>query len=138
MTRRDERSYEEVHRYSRMVRVNEVVREVVAEELERLSDPRLGFVTLSSVDVSGDLRHARAYYSVLGSDEVRAKTHAALAAATSRIQVALGRQVRLKYLPRLEFLEDPAIEQGRRVEEIIRDLHTDDVGGVASVGDSQR
>ena len=133
MARRSMRSYEEVHRYSRMDRVNEVVREVIAEELERLSDPRLGFVTLSSVDVSGDLRHARAYYSVLGSEEEHADTQAALTAATSRIQAALGRQVRLKYLPKVEFLEDPSIEHGRRVEEIIRELHTGDESGGASV-----
>lgn len=134
MARRSTRSYEEAHRYSRMDRVNEVVREVIAEELERLSDPRLGFVTLSSVDVSGDLRHARAYYSVLGSEEEHADTHAALTAATSRIQAALGRQVRLKYLPKVEFLEDPSIEHGRRVEEIIRELQTGDESGGESGG----
>ena len=54
-----------VRRYPRMARVNEVVREVIADELERLSDPRLGLVTVTGVDVSADLRHATVYYSAL-------------------------------------------------------------------------
>ena len=86
-------------RYPRTARVNEVVLETLAEELERLSDPRLGFVTLTGVEVSPDLRQATVYYSVL------------------------GHQVRLKYLPRLSFREDPAITTGQRVEDIIRELH---------------
>lgn len=106
---------------SRMPRVNEVVREVVADELERLSDPRLELVTVTGVDVSPDLRHAVVWYAALGTHEQA--TADALRAASSHLRAALGRQVRLKYLPRLEFREDPAIETGLRVEEIIRGLH---------------
>ena len=110
-------------RFPRSARINEVVLEVLGDELERLSDPRLGFVTLTGVDVSSDLRHATVYYSVLGPAEQHKDTSKALRSAGSHLRAALGQQVRLKYLPRLSFREDPAITTGERVEEIIRELH---------------
>jgi ribosome-binding factor A len=143
-----------------MARVNEVVREVIADELERLSDPRLGLVTVTGVDVSADLRHATVYYSALDSGreqpkrsrrrgaqsavrpvdepevdvthtadaqaEFKEQTGAALRSAAPHLRTALGRQVRMKYVPELHFREDPAIEQGQRVEAIIRALHSHD------------
>jgi ribosome-binding factor A len=110
-------------RYPRTARVNEVVLETLADEVERLSDPRLGFVTLTGVKVSPDLRHATVYYSVLGPEEQHEETRNALQRAGRHLRAVLGREVRLKYLPDLVFREDPAIAQGQRVEEIIRGLH---------------
>ena len=124
-------------KYPRMARVNEVVREVIADEVEKLSDPRLGLVTVTGVDVTADLRHASVYYSALGvtgrrgggapvpvtTDDARAATRAALRSAAPHIQAALGRQVRMKYVPEIVFIEDPSIAEGERVEEIIRQLH---------------
>lgn len=110
-------------RYPRTARVNEVVREVLADEVERLSDPRLELVTLTGVEVSNDLREAAVYYSTLGSSDDAA---AALRSAAPHLRTVLGREVRLKYLPRLSFTEDPGVVQGRRVEEILRDLHRHD------------
>jgi ribosome-binding factor A len=110
-------------RYPRTARVNEVVLETLADEVERLSDPRLGFVTLTGVDVSPDLRQAIVYYSVLGNPEQHDDTAVALKKARRHLRAVLGREVRLKYLPELIFREDPAIAQGQRVEEIIRNLH---------------
>jgi ribosome-binding factor A len=118
-------------RYPRVLRVNEVVREALADELERMSDPRLGMVTITGVDVAPDLRHATVYYADLGREDE--DTLDALRAAAPHLRAALGRQVRLKYLPRLDFRPDPAIEQGQRVEEIIRHLH-DDESGTGDVG----
>jgi ribosome-binding factor A len=110
-------------RYSRTLRVNEVVREVIADELERCSDPRLTMVTVTGVNVSPDLRHATVFYAALGrhDDDIPA----ALRAAAPHLRGVLGEQVRLKYLPRLQFREDPAIEHGQRVEEILRGLRRD-------------
>jgi ribosome-binding factor A len=116
----------EPRRFPRMARVNEVVRETLADEVERLSDPQLGFVTLTAVEVSSDLRHATVYYSVLGADEQHEETRRALKRAGPHLRAVLGRQVRLKYLPELVFREDPAIAQGQRVEEIIRSLHREE------------
>ncbi len=125
-------------RYPRIARVNELVREVLAEELERLSDdPNLGFVTLTGVDVTGDLRQATVWYSVLDlpgyikdadPDKVHEDTADALRAATGQLKAALGRQVRLKYTPHLIFREDPAMTRADRVEKIIRELHTGEAG----------
>ena len=125
-------------RYPRIARVNEVVRETLAEEVERLSDPRLGLVTITGVDVSPDLRHATIYYSALdigkGAREVdvakaaerQVETRAALKSAAPHLRAELGRQVRMKYTPELTFREDPAIVDGARIEEIIRGLHEEE------------
>jgi ribosome-binding factor A len=121
-------------RYERTARVNEVVREVLADELERLSDPRLGFVTVTGVEVTPDLRQATVYYSALapaGSDaeavaEAAKDTAAALRAATPHLQAEINRQVRMKYTPHLVFREDPAIRTGERVDEILRQLQSED------------
>jgi len=109
--------------YPRAARVNEVVRETLAEELERMSDPRLGFVTLTGVEVSPDIRYADVYYSVLGTPEARVESSNALRSASPRLRAVLGRQVRLKFVPELRFAEDPAIAQGQRIEEVIRSIH---------------
>lgn len=121
MTRR-----ESSRRYPRTARINEVVLEALADELERMSDPRLSLVTLTGVDVARDLRHARVYYSALGrnDDEI----DVALRKSTPHLKGVLGRQVRLKYLPDLEFHLDPAIEQGQRVEDILRSIHAETDG----------
>ena len=130
-------------RYERTARVNEVVREVLADELERLSDPRLGFVTVTGVrgvlsrahfEVTPDLRQATVYYSALAparSDaeaaaEAAEETALALRSATPHLQAEIGRQVRMKYTPHLVVREDPAIRTGERVDEILRQLHSED------------
>src|SRR4029077_7730141 len=114
------RPNQSARKYPRTARLNEVVREVLAEELERMNDPRLSLVTITGVNVAPDLRQARVYYAALGrsDDEV---VPATLQWAPP-LRAALGREVRLKYMPRLEFDLDPAIEQGQRVEDILRSL----------------
>jgi ribosome-binding factor A len=110
-------------KFPRTARINEVVREALAEELERMSDPRLSMVTITGVDVTRDLRYAKVYYAALGrhDDEIEV----ALRKASPHLRGVLGRQVRLKYLPELQFRLDPAIEQGQRVEEILRTIEQD-------------
>jgi ribosome-binding factor A len=119
------RSRQQPRQYPRVARVNEVVLECLADELERLSDPRLGFVTLTGVEVSPDLRTADVYYSVMGAPEQHAETATALQSAAPHLRAVLGRQVRMKYLPDLRFREDPSVAGGERIDEIIRDLHVD-------------
>jgi len=114
------RSKQSPRKYPRSARVKEVVREALADELERMNDPRLSLVTITGVNVAPDLRQARVYYAALGRSDDEVVT--ALRAAAPHLRAALGREVRLKYLPRLEFDLDPAIEQGQRVEDILRSL----------------
>jgi ribosome-binding factor A len=113
-------------RFPRTARVNEVVHEVIAEALERLSDPRVELVTVTGVDVSADLRHATIYYSVpvrRGATAAKDEVAAGLTAAAPHLRTELGRQVRMKYLPRLAFREDPSVEAAQRVEDILREIH---------------
>lgn len=105
-----------------MRKVNELLREVLAEEVHDLKDPRIGFVTVTGVETSPDLRRATVFYSVLGSAEEQHATAAALAHAAPRLQAHLARQVRLKYTPVLQFEVDPSIEHGIRMGKLLADL----------------
>ena len=116
-------------------KVNEAVQHAIAEEVERLKDPGLGFVTITGVETSPDLRTARVYYSVLGDEAQHRDTEAALLRASPRIRVVVGRQVRLKYLPELHFVPDTAIESGLRMEAILRQLREERDEGVDTPGD---
>jgi bifunctional oligoribonuclease and PAP phosphatase NrnA len=109
----------------RTERVGEEFREILAEEIQRLKDPRIGFVTVTGVKVSRDLRRAWVFYTSYGDDKARSGTRAALASATAHLRTAVGRQVRLKFLPELEFEEDVTLERGRRIDELIAQLHAD-------------
>ena len=120
------------HRYPRTARVNEVIIEIVAEELSRLSDPRLELVTFTGAEASTDLGYATIYYSALDGagqpqTEAQAKaTSAALHKATPHLRRVVGKQVRWRNTPALTFKVDPSIAAGQRIEEILRDLHEHD------------
>jgi ribosome-binding factor A len=103
-----------------MRRVNEAVREVLSARIaEGLKDPRIGFVTLTSVDTSPDLRHARVYVSVLGDDVERADTMAGLGSAHGLLQQAIARELRMKRTPTLQFVFDESIDRGMRISELL-------------------
>jgi ribosome-binding factor A len=104
--------------------------------VERLKDPGLGFVTITGVEASPDLRSARVYYSVLGDEAQHRETQAALQRAASRIRAVVGRQVRLKFLPELHFEPDVAIEHGLRMEELLRRLREERDEAVDTPGDT--
>lgn len=103
-----------------MRRVNEAVREVVSARLaEGLRDPRIGFVTVTSVETSPDLRQARVYVSVLGSDEERAETLAGLESAHGLLQQTVATELRMKHTPTLQFVFDESIDRGMRISELL-------------------
>lgn len=105
-----------------MRKIDELVREVLADEVGRLKDPRVGFVTITGAETSPDLRHATVFYSVLGTDEERAATATALTHAAPHLQARLAGQVRMKFTPVLEFRVDPSIEHGARINQLLHDL----------------
>jgi ribosome-binding factor A len=109
-----------------MRRVNEAVRQVLSEAVVELKDPRIGFVTVTGVETSPDLRHARVYVSVLGSEEAQAESLAGLAAAHGVLQARLGRELRMKRTPQLAFEYDPSVERGVRMTQLIDELAPDD------------
>jgi ribosome-binding factor A len=106
----------------RMRRVNEAVREVVSEGVGELKDPRVGFVTVTGVETSADLRHATVFVSVFGTEGKREKTLAGLAAAHGVLQARLARELRLKRTPQLTFEYDPTVERGVRMTQLIDEL----------------
>jgi ribosome-binding factor A len=109
----------------RMRRVNESVRQVLAEALPDLKDPRIGLVTITGVDTTPDLRHAIVFVSVLGSARKRRATLSGLDAAHGVLQSRLARQLRLKRTPQLTFEYDPSVERGMRMSRLIDELAPD-------------
>ncbi|MDH3189622.1 MAG: 30S ribosome-binding factor RbfA [Acidimicrobiia bacterium] len=105
----------------RMLKVNSTLREVLADEVERLSDSRLEMVSITGVDTAPNLRRATVYVDVLAEDGEAAIE--ALEAAAKRLQKAIGRQVRMKFTPVLDFQLDPGVRGGERIDEILRTLH---------------
>jgi ribosome-binding factor A len=110
----------------RMRRVNEAVRQVLSEAVGELKDPRIGFVTVTGVETSPDLRHARVYVSVFGPEDSRTETLAGLEAAHGVLQGRLARELRLKRTPQLAFEYDPTVERGVRMTQLIDELAPDD------------
>jgi ribosome-binding factor A len=107
-------------------RVSEEFREILAEEIPKLKDPRIGFVTVTAVTVTPDLRHARVFYTAFGDERARKATSAGLRSARPHLRTVLGHQVRMKTLPDLEFEEDETIESADRIERLLRELHEGD------------
>ncbi len=103
--------------YPRALRVNQVLRQILAEELERLADAdeRLRMVTVTAVETAPDLRNARVYLSSLSEEAAEALTE-----RRAQLQRQVGRQVRMKRTPLLEFAVDPAVVAGRRVDDALR------------------
>jgi ribosome-binding factor A len=110
----------------RMRRVNEAVRQVLSEAVGELKDPRIGFVTVTGVKTSPDLRHARVYVSVFGSEDEREESLAGLEAARGVLQGRVARELRLKRTPQLAFEYDPTVERGVRMTQLIDELAPDD------------
>ena len=110
----------------RMRRVNESVRQVLSEAVGQLNDPRIGFVTITGVDTSADLRHARVFISVLGAERKRVQTLAGLERAHAVLQAQLARELRMKRTPQLAFEYDPSVERGVRMTKLIDELAPDD------------
>jgi ribosome-binding factor A len=109
-----------------MRRVNESVRQVLAETLPELKDPRIGLVTVTGVVTSPDLRYATVYVSVLGSEKKRLLSMRALESARGVLQARLSRELHMKRTPQLAFEYDPSVERGVHMSRLIDELAPDD------------
>src|SRR2546422_4076989 len=104
----------------RLRRVNEAVRQVLSDAIAAdVKDPRVGFVTVTAIRTSPDLRHAHVYVSVLGDDDQRAASLEGLRSAHGFLQRRVAGELRLKHTPTLEFEYDETIERGMRISELI-------------------
>jgi ribosome-binding factor A len=107
----------------RVGRVGEQIKKEISDLIRtELKDPRIGFITITGVEVTGDLSLARVYLSILGSEEERAGTLQALERAKGFLRSELGRRIRLRQTPELEFRFDSSIDQGQRITELLRKL----------------
>ena len=107
---------------NRMRRVNEAVREVLSVAIASdLKDPRIGFVTVTAVDTSPDLRHAHVYVSVLGDERERDDSLDGLRSSHGYLQARVGSELHMKHTPQLEFHYDDTIERGFRIERLLRE-----------------
>jgi len=105
-------------------RVAEEIKKVVGDIITRkLKDPRVGFVTITDVEVTGDLQQATIYLTVLGSDKKEQETLAGLEKAKGFIRSEIGKNIRLRKTPEIMFEIDTTIETGNRIERLIHDLH---------------
>ena len=103
-----------------MRRVNEALREVLSTRIaEGLKDPRIGFVTVTAVETSPDLRHARVFVSVLGDESMRTESLKGLQSAHSLLQAHIAQEMRMKHTPELKFVYDETVEQGMRINELL-------------------
>ncbi len=115
--------------FRRADRVAEAIQEEVADLIRmRIKDPRVGFVTITGVEVTPDLRHARIFYSLVGDAAAREATQRGLESAAGFIQGELGRRLRLRFAPVVEFRFDPSLERGARIEQLLKDLRSAPAG----------
>jgi ribosome-binding factor A len=115
---------------SRMRRVDEAVRAVLSDAItQELKDPRVGFVTVTAVKTSPDLRHARVYVSVLGGAQEREESLAGLRSAHGFLQRRVGDELRLKHTPTLEFAYDDTVDRGMRIGELLDESAPDGDAG---------
>ncbi|MDZ8201762.1 30S ribosome-binding factor RbfA [Microbacterium sp. SSW1-59] len=118
----------------RQARLADRIRVLIAERLEKgLRDPRLGFVTITDVRVTGDLQHASVFYTVLGDEKERVSSAEALRAATGMLRSEVGRGLNARLVPTLEFIADGIPENAGHIEELLREARERDeaVAGIA-------
>jgi ribosome-binding factor A len=113
------------------------IKVIIAKRIERgLRDPRLGFVTITDVQVTGDLQHASDFYTVYGTDQEREDTAAALKAATGLLRTEVGKNITSRLTPSLEFIHDAIPENAKHIESLLREARERDieVAGLAATG----
>ena len=112
---------------ARAAKMADRIKVIVAKTLERgLKDPRLGFVTITDVKVTGDLQHASVFYTVYGSDEERADTAAALKSATGMMRSEVGKNITARLTPSLEFIADAIPENAMHIEQLLAEARERD------------
>ena len=116
-------------RYPRTARLKELIHQIIAEEIERIDDERLDLVTVMSVDVEPDLRHATIYVDTPTGSDRDEEVLAALHEHRIRLQASIARQARIKRTPLLAFRPDEVERSAGRLEDLLRDLHVEDDDG---------
>jgi len=107
----------------RIARLRELFKEEISVVLQRqMRDPRIGFVSITDVELSADLRHAKVFVSILGDAEAKTRTMAGLRSARGFVRTELARRIRLRYFPEVSFRVDESIERGAHVDQLLRQV----------------
>ena len=113
--------------YQRKDRIGDLIKKEIAHIIQNeLKDPGIGFVTITAVKVSVDLKHAKIFYSVLGDEDSKRKSESALRRASGFIQHEIGKKLKLKYTPEIFFQFDGSAEYGAHIEGLIQKIHRDE------------
>ncbi len=122
----------------RPAKMGDLIRQVIAKRLEKgLRDPRMGFVTITDVRVTGDLQHASVFYTVYGTDEERADTAAALKSATGMLRTEVGKNITTRLTPALEFIADGIPENAAIIDSLLREAQQRDEQAAALASTAQ-
>ena len=112
--------------YPRSYRVGELILKNISEIISRgLKDPRIGFVTITAVDVTSDLRYARIYYTVIGSEKEKTDSGIGIEKATPYIRRQLASKMTIRHTPELTFVYDVSIEYGNRIGSLLKDMNNE-------------
>jgi ribosome-binding factor A len=112
---------------TRAARMADHIKQIIARRLDKgLKDPRLGFVTITDVKVTGDLQHASVFYTVYGTDEERSDSAAALKSATGMLRTEVGKNITSRLTPSLEFIADAVPENAKHIEALLAEARTRD------------
>jgi ribosome-binding factor A len=112
---------------ARVAKMADRIKEIIAQRLERgIKDPRMGFVTITDVKVTGDLQHASVFFTVYGSDEERADTAAALKSATGMLRTEVGKNLNTRLTPSLEFIPDGIPENAALIDSLLAEARNRD------------
>jgi ribosome-binding factor A len=113
-----------MHPYKRSERLGELILAEISDVITReIKDPRIGFVTLTRVEMSDDLRYAKVFVSCIGTDAEKVRMLQGLSSATGYIRRHLGRALHLRYTPEIAFVLDDSLEHGAKIAQILRQLH---------------
>src|SRR5690606_15860806 len=109
----------------RVERVREELKKEASDIIRKLKDPRIGFVTVTDVEVSGDLRHVKIFVSVYGDETEKSATMEALERASGFVRTEVGRRIRLRHTPEIRFVFDASMERGARIFQLLREVGAD-------------
>lgn len=116
-------------RYSRAERVKQALKEEISKILEyELKDPRVGMVTITRVELTNDLRHAKVYFSVIGDENKKEQTRKGIENATGFVKKLIGQRIRLKFLPEITFKYDDSIEYAQHISEVLDKIKKQEKG----------
>ncbi|MDS1029075.1 30S ribosome-binding factor RbfA [Bacillota bacterium LX-D] len=113
--------------FQRNQRIAEEMKREIAQIIrDELKDPRIGFITVTAVDVTGDLRYAKVFVSIYGNEEEKTRSLTALNKAKGFVRKEIGKRIQLRYIPEISFVFDESIEHGAKIAKILHQVSTDE------------